>query len=185
MILSLRQRHRRTFAVLGVLLPIALAVGIAARRAVPQSATLPPELSSTTQTFTATEYQRDDLFAKADVKVRLWRDLGSGQLAVGFMAPKDFLKPDLIVYWIAGQPKVTDELPSDAVLLGSFVAGPLALPADSAAKEGLLILFSLANQEIVRVSEPFVAANVSSRQTSLSQAGSEVSRRLTSAATNK
>ena len=154
MILPLRQRHRRMFAVLGVLLPLTFAVGIAARRTVPQIATLPPELSSITQTFTATEYERDDLFEKSEVKVRLCRDWSNGQLAVGFVAPKDFLKPDLIAYWVAGQPKVTDELPADAVLLGSFVASPLALPTAAATKEGLLILFSLANQEIVEVSKP-------------------------------
>lgn len=155
MILPLRQRHRQMFAVFGVLLPLAFAVGIVARRTVPPIATLPPELSAATQTFTAAEYERDDLFAKSQVKVRLWRDLAKGQLAVGLVAPKDFLKPDLIVYWVAGQPKVTDKLPANAVLLGSFVASPLALPTEAATQQGLLILFSLANQEIVDVSKPF------------------------------
>ena len=185
MILLLRQRHRRVFTVLGVLLPIAFMVGIAARRAVPEVVTLPPELSPTTQTFTATEYEHVNLFASSPVKVRLWSDLSNGQLAVGFVAPKDLLKPDLIVYWVAGQPTVTNELPTNAVLLGSFVASPLALPTDATNGEGSLILFSLADQEIVDKSKPFVAANLSARQIASSQGSSENSRRLTSAATNK
>ena len=153
MILPLRQRHRRVFAVLGVLLPLAFALGIAARRTVPHTASLPPELSSWTQSFTATDYERDDLFGKSPVQVRLWREQGTGRFAVGFNAAKDFLKPDLMAYWSAGQP-TSNTLPPDARLLGAFVAGPLVLPAEASDTDGYLILFSLANQEIVDVSKP-------------------------------
>src|SRR5262245_61020022 len=59
MILQLRQRHRRIFAVLTVLLPLLFVVGIALRRTVPQSETLPSELSPQRVTFTATGYERD------------------------------------------------------------------------------------------------------------------------------
>lgn len=142
------------FAVLGVLLPVAFAVGIAARKAAMPAETLPPELSSQTQTFTATDYQRADLFAKSGIKVRLWQDLGTRHYAVGFLAPKDFVKPDLIVYWLAGQPDVSDKVLADATLLGSFVATVLPLPYEATEKEGVLILFSLADQEIVDVSKP-------------------------------
>src|SRR5688500_10903568 len=73
-ILSLRQRHRRIFTVLGVLLPLLFVVGIVVRRNVPQSENLPPELSPQTVTVTATGYERDDLFDKSPVQVRLFRD---------------------------------------------------------------------------------------------------------------
>jgi len=181
MILSLRKRHRNIFAVLGALLPIAFVVGIAVRRTAPSVATLPPELLPQTQTFTATEYEREDLFARSPVKVRLWEDVSTGQKAVGFVAPKDFVKPDLLAYWVAGQPAIAEELSPDAVLLGSFVATVLPLPSQATNSEGSLILFTLADQEIVEISKPFVAANMSARQTS--RASLEVSRRLTSAAT--
>ena len=173
------------FAVIGVLLPIAFVVGIALRRAVPHAATLPPELSSRSQNFTATDFDRDDLFTNSPVRVRLWRERNTGRYAVGFVAAKDFLKPDLIAYWIAGHPTATDKLPPEATLLGAFGAGPLLLPVETTTDDGSLILFSLADQEIVDVSKSFVAANVSSRQIPPSQASSEDSRRLTSAATNK
>lgn len=185
MIYSLRQTHRRIFSVLGVLLPLVLVIGIVARRSVPQIEVLPPELSSSTQTFTATDTVRDDLFAKAAVTVRIWKDLQSGQLAVGFSAPRHLLKPDLLVYWTSSGTPLAGELPADAVLLGAFAASPLPLPAEAERGAGALLLFSLADQEIVEVSKPFVAANLSSRQVLPSPASLEDSRRLTSAATNK
>jgi hypothetical protein len=45
-------------------------------------------------------------------------------------------------------------LPTNATLLGSFNAPALELPAAAAKTEGSLILFSLADQEIVDVSQP-------------------------------
>ena len=154
MILPLRQRHHRIFAVLGVLLPLAFGFGIAARRTVPHPATLPSELSSWTQNFTATEYERGDLFGKSPVRVRLWREQGTGRFAMGFSAAKDFLKPDLMAYWSAGHPTNSETLPPEARLLGAFVAGPLVLPPEASGTDGYLILFSLADQEIVDVSKP-------------------------------
>lgn len=154
MILPLRQRHRRMLIVIGVLLPIAFVLGIAARRAMPHVATLPPELSSWSQTFTATDYDRNDLFTTSPVRVQLWREQDTGRFAVGFVAAKDFLKPDLIVYWIAGHRNDTDKLPPEATLLGAFSAGPLLLPVEATTADGSLILFSLADQEIVDVSKP-------------------------------
>ncbi len=154
MILKLRQRHRWIFAMLGVLLPAALAVGILARRSVPSSTTLSPDLTSWTQTFTATEHQPDNLFSNTPVRVSLWRDQESGRYAISFSAARDFAKPDLLAYWIAGHPTPTDALPPDATLLGAFAGGPLTLPAAAVTSEGTLILFSLANQEIVDVSRP-------------------------------
>lgn len=116
---------------------------------------LPPELSNTSaQIFTATGYERDDAFENAPVTIRLWRDLSTGQSAVGFSAPKDFVKPDLIAYWIIGQATNRTEMPKDAVLLGSFVATTLPLPAEATTAEGSLILFSLADQDIVDISKP-------------------------------
>src|SRR5262249_30260411 len=105
-------------------------------------------------TFTATDYERGDLFNKSPVQVRLWREQGTARLAVGFIAGEDFLKPDLLAYWSVAHPMTSDALPADARLLGAFVAGPLVLPAEASDTDGYLILFSLANQEIVDVSKP-------------------------------
>jgi hypothetical protein len=153
-ILSLRQCHRRIFAVLGVLLPLLFVVGIVVRRNVPQSENLPPGLSPQTVTFTATGYELDDLFEKSPVRARLYRDHESGTLAVGLTASKDFLKPDLMVYWSSSRPATGDTLPPEAKLLGAFVSATLVLPPEASTTDGQLTLFSLANQEIVDVSKP-------------------------------
>jgi hypothetical protein len=150
---SLRQKHRLVFVVLGGLLPVVFTIGISMRQSVPPVEIVPLELRSQTQTFTATGYERDDLFAKPPVKVCLWEDLSNGQLAVGFSAPKDFEKPDLLAYWVTDRLAITDKLPADAILLGSFASTLLALPNQATNSEGSLVLFSLADQEIVGVSK--------------------------------
>ena len=157
MIRPLRQRHRRMVIVLGVLLPVAFAVGIAARKPVPGMISLPKELVASPQTFAVTEWERTDLFIKTPMQVRLLREsAGTGRFAVEFSAAKDFVKPDLIVYWVAGNPNLTDKLPDNARLLGAFNSS-VALPVspDAAPGSGVLVLYSLADQEIVEVSKPF------------------------------
>jgi hypothetical protein len=161
MIRPLRQRHRRMVIVLGVLLPVAFAVGIAARKPVPGMTSLPKELVVSPQTFAVTEWERADLFTKTPIQVRLLRESTSaGRFAVEFSAAKDFVKPDLIVYWVAGSPKITDTLPDNARLLGTFnSSAALSLSPDAGAGSGVVVLYSLADQEIVEVSEPFAFQN--------------------------
>jgi len=186
MILALRQRHRRVFAVLGIALPVAFIVGVAARKPVPSVGVLPSELANVTGKFSSRVWERADLFAKTSIQVRLLREqAGGGRFAVSFSAAKDFVKPDLLVYWVAGNPTVSDKLPENAALLGAFGSSAVALPTEAAIAEGVLVLFSLADQEIVEASRPFVAANLSSRQISPSQADSGNSRLNTSVSTNK
>jgi len=142
---------------LGVLLPVAFAVGIVARKPVTGMTFLPKELVTSRQKFTATEWERADLFTKTPIQVRLLREsAGTGHFAVEFSAAKDFVKPDLIVYWVAGSPNLTDSLPDNARLLGAFNSSvALPLSSDAATGSGVLVLYSLADQEVVEVSKPF------------------------------
>lgn len=155
MILSLRQRHRHMFTALGLLLPVALIVGVAARKAAPSVAALPAGLETSSQHFTSTEWVRDDLFGETLIQARLLRESTSaGRFAVSLVGPKDFAKPDLIVYWVAGASSNSTNVPDGARLLGAFSAGALMLPAEILSDEGALMLFSLADQEVVDVSKP-------------------------------
>src|SRR5947207_12436634 len=114
MIRPLRQRHRRMVIVLGVFLPIAFLIGIAARKSVPGMTSLPKELVASPQKFSVTEWERADLFAKTPIQVRLLREsAGADRFAVELSAARDFVKPDLIVYWVASSPNVTDTLPDN------------------------------------------------------------------------
>jgi hypothetical protein len=157
MIRPLRQRHRRMVTVLGVVLPVVLVAGIAARKPAPIVTTLPSALATATQHLETVEWERTDLFTKTLIQVRLLREsAGSGRFAVGFSAAKDFVKPDLLVYWAAGNPDITTTLPDKARLLGAFnSSAALTLPAEAALGSGVLVLYSLADQEIVEVSKAF------------------------------
>ena len=159
MILPLRQRHRRIVIVLGVFLPVVFAAGIVARKPVPTSAVLPASLTIAPQPFESVEWVRPDLFAKASIQVRLTREQkGAGRFAVDFAVSEDFVKPDLIVYWVVGNPHVTDTLPDQALLLGVFnPTAPLLIPTEVESGEGVLVLYSLADQEVIEVSKPFAA----------------------------
>ena len=157
MIRPLRQQHRRITIVLGLFLPIAFALGIAARKPVPNMDSLPANLLALPQKFAATECERANLFVKSQIRVRLQREQsGMGRFAVEFSASKDFVKPDLMVYWVPGDTKITDTLPNNAQGLGTFnVCSALALPADFKTQNGRLVLYSLADNEVIEVSKPF------------------------------
>jgi hypothetical protein len=155
MILPLRQRHRRMFSVLAVALPVALVLGIAARRPVPTSASLPGGISGEPRRFPASQWTRDDLFTKIPIHVALVRErIDSGQFAVELSAPRNFARPDLLVYWIVGSSTVPDAVPDNAVLLGSFTSSlPLPFSTSQSPSNGMLILYSLADHEVVDVSK--------------------------------
>lgn len=151
MIRPLRIRHRRIFTVLGLLLPIAFGFGIAARKPVPQMNTVPAGFNVASQQFAAIIWERSDLFTNAPVQVRLLGE--NGRFAVACTATADFAKPDLLVYWSSGDSRITDALPDNAVLLGAFTSSTLPITTDIASRDGLLVLFSLADQEIIAVSQ--------------------------------
>jgi len=157
MIRPLRQRHRRMISVLGVFLPVALAVGIAARKPMPTVASLPAQLSGPPQQFTALKWERDDLFTKTPMRVRLLREVPKGgRSGIQFSVGKEFAKPDLLVYWVAAGTKVTDTIPDNAFLLGApYSSAALPLPAEANAASGVLVLYSLADHEIIEISNAF------------------------------
>jgi hypothetical protein len=156
MIRPLRQRHRRIFAALVVILPAAFALGIAARKPVPVVETLPAALAPEVVRFHETIWSREGLFDKARIRTVLLREnLNSGRFAVQLFAPATFVKPDLLVYWSASSAEEKNKIPDDAVLLGAFSAsGPLQLPSAQSSMHGMLILYSLADGEVLDVSQP-------------------------------
>src|SRR5690349_5696532 len=114
MIRTLRIRHRCVFAVLGVLLPVAFGVGIAARKPVPEMNTLPAELRGAAPQFSSVLWERSDLFTNMAIEVRLLREQNaSGKFGIACSASPDFVKPDLLLYWSRGTTPVTDKLPGD------------------------------------------------------------------------
>jgi hypothetical protein len=161
MILRLRKRHRRIVIAMGVVLPVVFTLGVAARKPTPTVPSLPGETPNSRSGSAAVVWDRFDLFSKTAIRVRLFREKnGSGQIALKSSAPLHFVKPDLLVYWVAQSWKTTNTIPDNAVLLGAFSADSLLFSGKESNAEGRLLLFSLANQEIVAVSKPFSVLGV-------------------------
>ena len=141
---------------MGICLPIAFTSGVAARKPVPIMSSIPEELSPSPQKFTSLEWERTDLFTNTPMRVRLLRaNSNTGQFGLAFYAPKDFVKPDLIIYWVTGNSSIHEKLPDEAALLGSFSSSAiLPLPATIKPGSGALVLYSLADHAIVDVSKP-------------------------------
>ncbi len=154
MILPLRRRHRRMFAVIGILLPVAFVAGVAARKPIPTAARS-DALLSPRQTFAQNGWNRSDLFTNVAFRVQLLHDAANtNRTALQISNLKDFVKADLLVYWLPTESILKDTIPDDAVLLGAFVSGqPLPISPIVAQKSGRLILYSLADHEIVTVSQ--------------------------------
>jgi len=155
MIRPLRQFHRRAWLALGIVLPVAFIAGIAARQPLPEVNSLPKEISPATAAFASEVWSRADLFPKSPVRIRLLREqVAAGKYAVALSAANDFLKPDLLVYWSDGKSGNPNSLPANAILLGAFTTPQLRLPPDAEKTGGRLVLYSLADNEIVDVSPP-------------------------------
>ena len=162
MILALRQRHRHLVIALGIFLPVVFAVGVVARKPVPTMAALPGGLAPIQSR--PGELVRDFL-GKNPLGVGLFRDLGNkAALSVQIISRFPPVGPDLLVYWIPAAQNFDRNLPDDARLLGAFAPGMvLALPPETIHRRGRLLLYSLANQEVLETSGEFVAAAMATR----------------------
>jgi hypothetical protein len=157
MILRLRQRHRRVFIALGIFLPVALAVGIAARRPIPVMENL-SGLTSVQMNFPIVVWTNKARFAQLPIEVELQRESENrGYFGAKLTADKNFLAADALVYWVTGDSTSTNALPRGALLLGSFDSST-TLPIPPRAETmvpGELLLYSLANKQVLGISTPF------------------------------
>ena len=155
MIRPLRQRHRVMVCTLGVLLPVVFVTGIAARRPVPVTKSVPAELESKVSDFGTVVWTKADLWPGQRIITSLRRN-AAGSRAVELMF-RDLANPDVLVYWAAGKEKAAEGLPDDARLLGALSNGvPLPIPADARGETGRFVLYSLADHEVVATSRAFI-----------------------------
>lgn len=154
MIRPLRQRHRTMVCTLGVLLPIAFAAGLAARKPVPVAATVPSGLADQANDFGRVVWTRTDLWPGQRIVTSLRRN-AAGSVAVELIV-RDLAKPDVLVYSAAGKDTAVEGLPDNARLLGALSnRAALPIPADARGETGRLVLYSLADQEVVAASRAF------------------------------
>jgi hypothetical protein len=153
MIRPLRQRHRYGFIVLGALLPATVAIGLSWRSAITPSGNLPASITPMAVMMQEI-WTRTDLFAGHKIATRLLRSVEGEGLAIELVG--DLSVPDLLIYW--SLTVTTADLPADAVLLGGFPQ-KTAVPPNIAGRKGQLILYSLANHEVVAASRPLELSN--------------------------
>lgn len=146
MIQPLRSAHRRTSMALALILPAVLVVGLMARRP------LPHPYSKTHNSEARQSIGRSDhLWSRHRIhSVFLRNASGPATVQVVLEPLDDFSAPDLLVYWSPALP-VSDQLATNAVLLGAFENGRPLLLQESNTK-GFLILYSLAHHTIVDTS---------------------------------
>jgi len=155
MIRPLRQRHRVIVCTLGVLLPVAFAAGLVARKPIPVPATVPSGLAGQRNDFGKVVWTKADIWPGQRVITSLRQD-STGSVAVELMI-RDLAKPDVLVYWAAGKEAAVEGLPDNARLLGALSNhSPLPIPADVRGKSGRFLLYSLADHELVAASKSFV-----------------------------
>lgn len=151
--LPLRQRHRVIFTVLACFVPLIFAAGIVSRQSLP--AANPSETRFLVEPqYSTLVWERAELWEKHRILTRL-KSNGAGLFAIDFSTTEELLRPDLLLYWSAANSNALDSLPEDAVLLGSVLPGhptALDLPTDIRGRDGRLILYSLASQELVAIS---------------------------------
>lgn len=155
MIRPLRQRHRVMISTLSVIIPAAFALGISTRKEIPVAPSRPNASAAESGNYTEL-WNRNDLWEKISIRTRLLKSLSNPQgLAVELTSNKQIARPDLLVYWIPGQVPMSNSLPDSAFLLGSFDQSAsilFPLPAQAIHQRGALMLYSLADHEIVAVS---------------------------------
>jgi hypothetical protein len=155
MIRPLRQRHRVIVCTLGVLLPVAFAAGLMARKSVPVAASLPLELAGQENDFGKVIWTKADIWPGQRIITGLRQD-STGSVAVELMI-RDLAKPDVLVYWAPGKEASVGGLPDNARLLGALSnRSPLPIPADVRGESGRILLYSLADHELVAASKSFV-----------------------------
>ena len=158
MIRPLRQRHRLIVCTLGVLLPVAFAAGLAARKSVPVATTVSPGLAGQANGFGRVLWTKADIWPGQRIITILRRD-ATGSVAVELMF-RDLAKPDVLVYWAAGNESAVEGLPDNARLLGALSnRAPLRIPADVRGEVGRFVLYSLADHEVVANSNSFIVQN--------------------------
>lgn len=138
MIQPLRRVHARAFLALGIFLPILFVAGVRSRRvsgATPVAQTQPHTSSAFSERTVTVDGAR--------VTAKVFREDAS--TAVEITSSPELLAPDVLVYASTSESK--SDVPSDAVLLGTFASGKTyRLPS---ANSRFVLLYSLPRKELL------------------------------------
>jgi hypothetical protein len=153
MITSLRKGHRFIFAVLGMALPVVFVFGLYERKAVPVMASLPTGLLANRPISGSQILLKTCTFPHTSASAKLFGTQKGDELTIQISTGNEAEKPDVLVYWVPGTPSGLDKVPTGAFLLGELGSQSLSLPVGERLT-GVLMLYSLADGEVIDVSNP-------------------------------
>lgn len=150
---SLRSAHRRIFVLLLVVLPALVSLALSVRGRVPVNKSLPG--ASATRVEPANLGDAPPALIAPGIWVRTLKDPTDLPRAVELRCDADPKTPDLLLYW-GSAPSTDGALPEGALLLGSVSGAgtttfelPTAARAMAGGRNGSIILYSLARQEVL------------------------------------
>ncbi len=112
------------FTIVGLLLPLAFIAGIAARKPIPTTM-LSTDFLQERKAFTKATWDRSDLFPKTALRVQLLcQEATTNRCAIQFSAAKDFVKADLLVYWLPAESTIKDTIPDEVYPPRCIQLGP-------------------------------------------------------------
>jgi hypothetical protein len=149
-IARLRRRHRLWTGLLAVTLPPAFAFALWSRPSPLRMEDLPAALDPAAPAPGVVLWERDDLFGSMPARARLLAEVAGGPPVAVELAPHaDPMRPDVLVYWSAGDAR---EIPPGAVLLGRLAGARtrrFELPEPARRTAGRLHLYSLGHQALL------------------------------------
>ena len=120
-------------------------------RSFERAATVPSELIGQTSGLGPVVWVRSDLWTDRRVLTTLRRAAAGAR--AGEFTFRELARPDVLAYWVTGPGAIAGGLPENARLLGVLSSGvPLPIPAAARSETGRFGLYSLADHEVVAVS---------------------------------
>jgi hypothetical protein len=139
--------------VLSVVIPAAFVTGVVARRPVPIDSSISRELLSEEADFGRIVWNDASLWSGKDIVTFLRRDR-AGAISIEFMF-RHIVRPDVLVYWVPPTDGSRSILPDQSRLIGAFAHRvPLVVPEGIRGQSGRLLLYSLADHEVIATSKP-------------------------------
>jgi len=149
-----RRRHFWIFTILAVILPLVLVAAIGVRGQAPIANRVPQVLDEPSlRRWTTVSGAEAQVNPRIHLRL-LASDPVRSRLGIELTLTQALREPDVAVYWTASTGAAPDQLPRDAVLLGTIgKTGPRRLPLPPRATEilGSLILYSVAHRAVLDV----------------------------------
>ncbi len=152
---SLRQKHRFVSLGLVCFLPCVFVFSLGLRKPPSYSADDLEIVAKSPDDYGPIEWTSAELWPSTKILTKLRRNT-NGAVAVELQWHK-FNKPDLLLYWVGEKSAVAGELPPNARFLGRAQSNaPLPIPDELRGITGTLILYSLADSEVIAASRGFI-----------------------------